>query len=63
MADTSTYRDDELVAIGVAARILGVSVSTMRRWETEGHIASQRTVGGQRRYLVADLMRIRGAAA
>lgn len=60
---TNSYTDDDLVAIGVAARILGVSVSTVRRWEADGHVASQRTPGNQRRYLVADLMRLRGAAA
>lgn len=63
MPDTNAYRDDELVAIGTAARILGVSVSTMRRWEADGHISAQRTPGNQRRYLVADLMRLRGVAA
>lgn len=52
---TNTYRDDELVAIGVAAHILGVSVSTVRRWEGDGHVAARRTPGGQRRYVVGDL--------
>lgn len=60
---TNSYTDDDLVAIGAAARILGVSVSTVRRWEADGHVASQRTPGNQRRYLVADLMRLRGVAA
>lgn len=60
---TNSYTDADLVAIGAAARILGVSVSTVRRWEADGHVASQRTPGNQRRYLVADLMRLRGVAA
>ena len=60
---TNSYTDDDLVSIGVAARILGVSISTVRRWEADGHVTSQRTPGNQRRYLVADLMRLRGVAA
>lgn len=41
---------DRLIPIGEAARILGVSVPTLRRWEREGKIAARRTLGGQRRY-------------
>jgi len=40
----------DLIAIGEAARILGVSVDTIRRWEREGRLASIRTLGGQRRF-------------
>ena len=39
-----------LVGIGKAAKLLGVSVQTLRRWEREGRITSERTRGGQRRY-------------
>lgn len=63
MTDTNTYRDDELVAIGIAARILGVSVSTVRRWEADGHLTARRTPGDQRRFLVADLRSLIGDAA
>ncbi len=45
----------ELLTIGDAARVLGVSVDTMRRWEREGKVAPTRTVGGQRRYRRAEL--------
>jgi len=38
-----------------AANILGVSVSSLRRWETEGQLKAIRTPGGQRRYLVKEI--------
>lgn len=33
-----------------AARYLGVSLATIRRWSDAGHIACYRTPGGQRRF-------------
>lgn len=47
------------VPIGTAAVALGVSVDTLRRWETEGKIKSTRTLGGQRRYAPTELDRVR----
>lgn len=44
-----------LLPIGEAARILGVHVETLRRWESAGHIESVRTPGGQRRFRRADV--------
>jgi excisionase family DNA binding protein len=38
-----------------AARRLGVSVSTVRRWSDAGHLQGYRTPGGQRRFSVAEL--------
>lgn len=44
------------VSIGKAAALVGVSISTMRRWEEEGFlIPAFRTLGGHRRYLVSSL--------
>jgi len=40
----------KLIGIGKAAKLLGVSTQTLRRWEREGRITSERTLGGQRRY-------------
>ncbi|WP_375649680.1 MULTISPECIES: IS607 family transposase [unclassified Bartonella] len=47
---------DRFVGIGKAAQVLGVSISTLRRWEGEGKIISEHTAGGHRRY---DLSRLR----
>jgi excisionase family DNA binding protein len=33
-----------------AARYLGVSLATVRRWTDAGHVACYRTPGGQRRF-------------
>lgn len=39
------------VSIGQASKILGVAISTLRRWELEGRFSSSfRTPGGHRRY-------------
>ncbi|GEM_PF-5591164 len=38
------------LTIGQLAKELGVSVETIRRWETEDRISSERTKGGHRRY-------------
>jgi putative resolvase len=41
---------DGLVGIQEAAKSLGVSAKTLRRWEAKGIISSERTAGNQRRY-------------
>ena len=38
------------LSIGEASKVLGVAVSTMRRWEYEGWLIPERTVSGHRRY-------------
>jgi excisionase family DNA binding protein len=54
---------DRLVGIGEAADALGVSITTLRRWEATGRIVSVRTDGGHRRYdlgvLRPDMFRIK----
>jgi len=45
-----------LVTIGKAAKILGVSEMTLRRWDESGRLVSIRTEGGHRRY---DISKIR----
>lgn len=43
------------VGINEAAKSIGVSVDSLRRWERKGVITSERTVGGHRRYSVQKL--------
>ena len=53
---------ERLVAIGEAAEALGVSVTTLRRWEASGKLVADHTAGGHRRYDLAklkpDLLRV-----
>jgi excisionase family DNA binding protein len=47
---------DKLLRIEEAAKLLGVSTSTLRRWERSGKLkANQRTEGNQRRYSLASI--------
>ena len=47
---------NKYLTIKDAADLLGVSTSTMRRWEREGKlIADERTEGNQRRYLLSSI--------
>lgn len=43
------------LTIGQAAKYLGVSKDTLRRWEKRGKMKSYRTPGGRRRYTMYDL--------
>lgn len=63
MTDRDTQSGADLLPIGEAARLLGVSVGTVRRWEAEGKIAAHRTLGGQRRFVRDDINKIRVSAA
>lgn len=64
MSDTHSYESSEvLLAIGDAARALGVTVGTVRRWESEGKISAQRTVGGQRRFARSEVERVMAEAS
>jgi excisionase family DNA binding protein len=44
-----------LKGIREVAKILGISITSLRRWEKEGKITSERTAGGHRRYDVEKL--------
>jgi MerR family transcriptional regulator/heat shock protein HspR len=50
--------DNPLYSIGTVARLLGVSVQTLRLYEAEGLILPRKSEGGQRRYSQADLERL-----
>ena len=46
-------------SISEAAKIKGVSVSTLRRWEAEGKLIPERTAKGHRRYDLAQLLGVK----
>jgi predicted site-specific integrase-resolvase len=46
---------NRLLAIGEAAKVLGVSISTLRRWEKEGKLIPESTTSKHRRYDLAKL--------
>ena len=58
MTGTAKKPKDELVRVGQAADLLGVSSDTLRRWEATGKIRTRRSGGGQRLIALADVMRI-----
>jgi predicted site-specific integrase-resolvase len=41
--------------MGEASKALGVSITTLRRWEAEGRLIPEHTTGGHRRYDLAKL--------
>ena len=45
-----------MISIQEASKILGVTPKTIRMWEQEGKISSFRTIGGHRRFVLADLL-------
>ena len=47
--------------IGEAARALGVSIDTIRRWDREGKIATTRDRGNRRVLAAREIERIRGS--
>jgi molybdopterin-binding protein len=54
-----TVRDEGArLRVGQAAEMLGVSVETLRRWETEGRLTMARSEGGQRLVDVGDVTRL-----
>jgi putative resolvase len=45
-----------------AAKILGVHVSSLRRWENDGKLKAIRTPGGQRRFILEEVEKTAGIA-
>ena len=46
---------NRLYSIGEASKALGVSITTLRRWEAEGRLIPEYTSGGHRCYDIARL--------
>lgn len=57
MSDSNTYPTEVILPIGEVARIAGVTIGTIRNWERAGKIASFRTPGNQRRFLMSEVRR------
>ena len=47
------------LSISEAAKLKGVSASTLRRWEAEGRLVPERTASGHRRYDLSQLLGIK----
>ena len=47
--------DEQFVSIGKAAKMLGMSIDGLRKWEREGRLIPVRTMTNHRRYRVVDL--------
>lgn len=47
------------LSISEAAKLKGVSISTLRRWEAEGKLVPERTASGHRRYEMSQLLGIK----
>lgn len=48
---------EEKIRIGKAAKMLGVTIQTLRNWEKTGKLLPQRSPGGQRYYFSQDVQR------
>ena len=49
---------DDRIRVGQAAEMLGVTVETVRRWETEGRLHVERSPGGQRLVSLGEVTRL-----
>ena len=50
--------EEKYVSIGKAAKMLGVSIGALRKWEENGLLTPERTPTGHRRYRVAGLQKL-----
>lgn len=52
----------EHYSVGEAAKALGISVDTLRRWDRQGRIKAERDAGNRRIVPASEIERLRGAA-
>jgi excisionase family DNA binding protein len=52
---TKLSKMDKLITISEAAERLGISPTTLRRWEESGKLIPERTQGNQRRYRLSQI--------
>ena len=56
---TAQHEHDEVITLPVAARLLGVGPTTLKRWSDQGRIPHTRTPGGHRRFLRSVILDLR----
>lgn len=56
----SRGRSDRLLNLREAANMLGVHVDTLRRWDDEGRLVAERTLGNHRRYKLSVIEALQG---
>lgn len=49
---------DKLIKIREAAEMLSVHTNTLREWDKAGKLKAVKTPGGQRRYLLSNIIKI-----
>lgn len=54
---------DRLLTLDETKNLLGVSKSTLQRWDREGRLVAQRTDGGHRRYRQSEIERLIGESS
>ncbi|MBD3225965.1 MAG: MerR family transcriptional regulator [Caldithrix sp.] len=54
----NAYKDDVLMPIGMVSKLFGISVATLRLYETEGLIIPHKSKGKHRQYSKSDIKRI-----
>ena len=59
IGNDETFKDDPVISIGTLAEKLALSVSALRRYETEGLLIPHRTETGRRLYSMEDVDRVR----
>ncbi len=57
------HRQDDVVPAGEAARRLGISLDTLRRWDRAGRIRTKRDAANRRVVPVSELARLTGTSA
>ncbi len=58
MTELHRNRGSSRIRVGQAAEMLGVTVETVRRWETKGRLRIERSHGGQRLVPIAEVTRL-----
>lgn len=52
--------EDKFISISQASELLGVHITTLRRWTDNGKIECHKTVGNHRKYLLSEILALQG---